>query len=530
MSVTRVRAIAVSLCVLALCPLSVRPVAGSSRSTLSAQSREPDGSAAPFYQNDFESAVGPEWSIRKRTAAPSGLRGSFLGDFGNDVERLGLTNLPAHDEVFLTFRLYAIRSWDGSNAGCCGPDVWDLSIENGATLVHTTFSNGDGFNRVDDTQSFPGAFPASTNLPRTGASETDVLGFELVRGQVMDAVYNMRLTFPHTSSSLALLFSASNLQFLGDESWGIDDVTVAVGTAVASPVITGVSPSTICPSNAPGGGSDSATIEILGEGFTTEISSLFFSPRPDGSQPTVVPVSFSVESGTRILCEVPVASLTPFRPYFPFVTTAAGVISPGFGLARHPRGLDAFLTASSATIQLDPVTQVTAPGRPAIGPSCGASAVSERGAPGIAGYNVYVSNRPGVRVSPSTFYARLSQDETSFGASPFTYYVVTAVGSDGSESGPSPELAAIPATVSSVDLTLERLTVKGDGFSNPTAVFIDGIGFTTSPRVRGTTKIVQSGLLENGQRAFDYANARPSVTIAIRTGSGLITNFVYRHQ
>ncbi|HQR38946.1 MAG TPA: hypothetical protein PLF26_11155, partial [Blastocatellia bacterium] len=116
------------------------------------------------------------------------------------------------------------------------------------------------------------------------------------------------------------------------------------------------------------------------------------------------------------------------------------------------------------------------------------------------------------------------------GPSPYPYSCVTDVGSDVSASRPSPELAAIPATVSSVDLTLERLTVKGDGFSNPTAVFIDGIGFTTSPRVRGTTKIVQSGLLENGQRAFDYANARPSVTIAIRTGSGLITNFVYRHQ
>jgi hypothetical protein len=44
----------------------------------------------------------------------------------------------------------------------------------------------------------------------------------------MDAVYKLDFTFPHSTSSLVLDFSGSNLSPLSDESWGLDNVKVEV--------------------------------------------------------------------------------------------------------------------------------------------------------------------------------------------------------------------------------------------------------------------------------------------------------------
>ena len=122
----------------------------------------------------------------------------------------------------MSFELFIINSWDGNDTSCCGPDIWDLSVSGGPTLLHTTFGTHD-----PRFQAYPGTYPGSSNEWDTGASEEDTLGYTFTG----NAVYNLCFTFPHSSGSLGLDFSATGLQGLGDESWGLDNVLVGTDLA-----------------------------------------------------------------------------------------------------------------------------------------------------------------------------------------------------------------------------------------------------------------------------------------------------------
>ena len=107
---------------------------------------EPVPVAAPadrvVYSNDFEGAVGREWSLPITDITPDGNR-RFLGQFGNDSVVLALRNLPAHQTVLVTFDLFVIRTWDGNRG-----DVWGLALADGRTIFQTTFSNMHEFRQA----------------------------------------------------------------------------------------------------------------------------------------------------------------------------------------------------------------------------------------------------------------------------------------------------------------------------------------------------------------------------------------------
>jgi hypothetical protein len=178
------------------------------------------------------SAAGAEWSSAARDVTPFGNR-VFLGQFTNETVSLDLADLGSHSEVTLSFDLYVIRSWDGN--GPSGPDIWDLSVRDGDSLLHTTFSNLAEF-----TQAYPDAFPGGDNPAQTGAAEVNTLGFvysDPASGfsEVVDSVYRLTFTFPHSASGLTFDFSGSNLEDVSNESWGLDNVQVlADGSSVYS--------------------------------------------------------------------------------------------------------------------------------------------------------------------------------------------------------------------------------------------------------------------------------------------------------
>ncbi len=184
------------------------------------------------YTQDFEGAVGAEWSNRKVSTTPAGAR-RFLGNFGNQATRLTLTNLPAHSAAEVSFDLYLIQSWDGNN-GYFGPDQWDLQVVGGAKLIHTTFGHGQPDNYIyPDGQAYPGDYPGGRFRLFTGATETDTLGYTFGNLGIMNSVYEQTYGFSHAGDTLQLDFSASNLQALSDESWGIDNVSVRLIDAPA---------------------------------------------------------------------------------------------------------------------------------------------------------------------------------------------------------------------------------------------------------------------------------------------------------
>jgi hypothetical protein len=174
--------------------------------------------ADTIYSNDFESAVGSEWSNTSTAVTPAGAR-KFLGQFGNQTVSLTLGSLPAHDSVTLSFDLFVINSWDG--VGPNGPDVWTLGVEGGPMLLNTTFSNVEELGRK---QSYPDSYPGAEYPAGTGAAEIDTLGYTYYG----NSVYHLEYSFAHSDDSIVFNFSASGLQGINDESWGIDNVTVDV--------------------------------------------------------------------------------------------------------------------------------------------------------------------------------------------------------------------------------------------------------------------------------------------------------------
>ena len=178
------------------------------------------------YSNDFEGGVGAEWSSAMTETTPVGSRG-FLGQFDNSTITLTLA-LPTHTRVRVSFDLYILQSWDGNDTEF-GPDIWELTVEGGPTLIHTTFTNAFA-SELLFRQAYPDAFPGGDHPGLTGAAESDTLGYENVAGYdgASDSVYALSFTFLHSGSPLILHFAGSGLEGIGDESWGLDNVRIDV--------------------------------------------------------------------------------------------------------------------------------------------------------------------------------------------------------------------------------------------------------------------------------------------------------------
>jgi hypothetical protein len=190
------------------------------------------------YFNDFEGQVGPEWSRDIVDTTPIGARG-FLGQFNSETVSLTLAGLPSHASIRLTFDLFLIRSWDGDGLPAppgvregAGPDMWSLGVQDGPTLLRTTFDNHMmqpylGFHR----QSYPREYPSAESLPETGAAEGGTLGYVWTFPEgtpPCDSVYHLSYQLSHAGDGIQLIFSGSLTSAINDESWGLDNVRVEV--------------------------------------------------------------------------------------------------------------------------------------------------------------------------------------------------------------------------------------------------------------------------------------------------------------
>ncbi|MEQ9234313.1 two-partner secretion domain-containing protein [Coleofasciculus sp. E2-BRE-01] len=214
--------------------------------------KHPPTTLIPVYSDDFETEISDVWSNTSTDITPKGNR-RFLGRFsGNDAATLTLDNLPPHSQATVSFDLFLIQSWDGNAEVCCdgliiGPDIWELSITGGQTLLHTTFGNPEPNFPRD--QAYPGEFPGGQYPGGTG-SVKDELGYFSI-----DSVYRFSFPFLHNNDVLQLNFASALPGYTGiqDESWGIDNVRVSVQPIVTSS--TEISPGTITAENltTPGG-------------------------------------------------------------------------------------------------------------------------------------------------------------------------------------------------------------------------------------------------------------------------------------
>jgi hypothetical protein len=182
------------------------------------------------YCNDFEGAVGPEWSNPGVAATPTGRH--FLGQdatYGFANSNVTLTvDLPADTaHVSVAFDVYVIGSWNGSGAPR-GPDLFYFSApaDGGPTSVLTTFSNMDG-----QSQAYPDPFGLGSHPRWTGAVEHGTLGYS----NELDAVYHFDITFPYSGRSLTVAFGAVGLEPFNDETWGLDNVHLSAEAHLPEP-------------------------------------------------------------------------------------------------------------------------------------------------------------------------------------------------------------------------------------------------------------------------------------------------------
>lgn len=190
------------------------------------------------YSNVFEIPPGDEWSRSDIGSTPDKKR-TFLGDFGPETVRLKLQDLPAHRLLHLTFDLYLILSWDGSENW--GPDVWSLDMGEDRRLISSTFNNC-GFFKSNNTQTFPDWHPSSIlHKGWTGSAEKQSLGY--IRSwsghknkYTTDSVYHFDLFIPHSGSNAEFNFTSHCEDDKQDQSWGLDNVSVeALPAPIALP-------------------------------------------------------------------------------------------------------------------------------------------------------------------------------------------------------------------------------------------------------------------------------------------------------
>ena len=177
-------------------------------------------SFASVYTQDFQGAVGSEWSSTSTTSAPSDSNRKFLGEFGDETVTLSLSGLNAGSTYSLAFDFLAIQSWDGSN-GTYGPDYFTVAADS-TTLLHETFSNA-GWN-----QSYSAA-GSGDYAYHTDADEVNTLGYSFYGDSVykFGGAINHGFTFVANGSTASITFTGGASQGLSDESWGLDNVTVA---------------------------------------------------------------------------------------------------------------------------------------------------------------------------------------------------------------------------------------------------------------------------------------------------------------
>jgi hypothetical protein len=194
--------------------------------------------ATTVYSNNFEKEVGKEWSATTTEGTPKNGR-HFLGRFTTHTVSLTLDKLPTHQYLRVSFELFVIMSWDGNGtvapAGyTIGPDGFRCAVENGPTLVDATFSNMDfassPVSGAARSQSYPSILPGENNPAKTGAAESNTLGYEWSDGGTvhpMDSVYKLSFLIPHEKSDIKLYFlGTQRLAMNEDECWGLANVKI----------------------------------------------------------------------------------------------------------------------------------------------------------------------------------------------------------------------------------------------------------------------------------------------------------------
>ena len=214
--------------------------------------------AGTVYTQDFESALGSEWSGVTTLESVQGLSGLGGGASGNtfagsllynptggvagnnsagangQATTLTLQGLPSHSTLSISFLLAVIDSWDGAN-GAPAPDYFTIRVD-GVLVFQQTFAIQSGS---------PGLLQSTPGDHQIAGTGTGNLGFYVYSDMAFDLAGaltqgDLGLGFglgaiPHTASTAVIEFRAEGGGWQGnyggtgfDEAWGMDELVIGV--------------------------------------------------------------------------------------------------------------------------------------------------------------------------------------------------------------------------------------------------------------------------------------------------------------
>jgi len=166
----------------------------------------------------------------------------FNGPYSREEVEVVIDRLEPHEFIEISFDLLILRAWDGSvpinersngRPPSLGPDFFRLGLDDGRTLLYTTFSNNpdERFRRESLSQNYPSPVAGDLWEPQAGAIAKNDLGYTYpwappLEEVPMDATYRLRFVVPHRERRLVLQMAGMNLQDLIDESWGVSNLSV----------------------------------------------------------------------------------------------------------------------------------------------------------------------------------------------------------------------------------------------------------------------------------------------------------------
>uniref|UniRef100_UPI00356B17CC FG-GAP-like repeat-containing protein n=1 Tax=Pontiella sp. TaxID=2837462 RepID=UPI00356B17CC len=150
------------------------------------------------FTEDFESGIGPEWSLATLESSVPDPFTTFSGRFNNNVQTLSVSNLVPGTDYSVFFDLYIIDSWDN--------DHFYIDLD-GSNIFHHTFQ----YNLSGQTYPDP---------PDLGPAN---YGFSSYN----DSIYrNVEVIFTAVSNTTRVSFYGTGLSGISDESWGLDNILV----------------------------------------------------------------------------------------------------------------------------------------------------------------------------------------------------------------------------------------------------------------------------------------------------------------
>jgi PEP-CTERM motif len=181
--------------------------------------------AVVVYSQNFDSALGAEWTGATTLATTTGFPAPFSGSMlwnqtvGPVVKStLTLTGLASHTTVDINFLLGFIDSWDSTDGvGGVTPDYFFLDVD-GVNILAATAANTSG------SINYSAGTPLTVGCPNFYNN--------VYCDKAFDVGSDPALTIAHTGSTLKLDFYAGGAGWQGgsDESWSIDNLSIDIST------------------------------------------------------------------------------------------------------------------------------------------------------------------------------------------------------------------------------------------------------------------------------------------------------------